>query len=208
MQGKNIAIIAITYNRIDSLRRLLCSLENAFYSNYNPPLIISIDKSDTDDVFNFANSYHWPHGNKIIDYHTSNLGLKQHMLSLGKWFEEYDAIVVLEDDIVVSPNFFHYTRQCVNKYFTNSLIAGISLYSFEVNYQTGTPFQPVKNQYDIYLMSCAMSWGEVLMKNQWLKFYEWYQHNTNFPYSDAYRGIQELNKVISILNEGPRFFKR
>lgn len=34
------------------------------------------------------------------------------------------------------------------------------------------------------------------------------KRSTNFPYSDAYRGIQELNKVISILNEGPRFFKR
>lgn len=42
-----IAIVAVTYNRTDSLKRLLRSLERAHYGNEKPTLIISIDKSKT-----------------------------------------------------------------------------------------------------------------------------------------------------------------
>ena len=51
-----IAIIAVTYNRIDSLTRLLKSLENAEYGDERPTLIISIDKSKTDAVEKFADA--------------------------------------------------------------------------------------------------------------------------------------------------------
>ena len=131
----NIAIIAVTYNRPRSLARLLDSLEQAYYpTNQNITLIISVDKSNTDEVEKFADQYKWPHGTKIVDRHEQNLGLRPHMMSLGKWFEQYDAIVVLEDDLVVSPNYYTYTVQTVEKYHSCPAIAGISLYGFSVNY--------------------------------------------------------------------------
>ena len=181
---KSIAIVAVTYNRLDSLRRLLLSLERADYNQESPTLIISIDKSSTDTIEKFADAYNWPFGILIVDKHDTNLGLRRHMLSLGKWFDRFDAIVVLEDDIVVSPGFYSYTRQCVEHYYANDRIAGISLYNFEVNYQTGTPFQPIHNGQDVFFMNCAMSWGEVWMKESWNKFYEWYKVNEDFAPSD------------------------
>lgn len=182
---KSIAIIAVTYNRLNSLHRLLLSLESADYNQESPTLIISIDKSNTDTIEKFADAYSWPYGSLIVDKHEKNLGLRAHMLSLGKWFNQFDAIVVLEDDIVVSPGFYSYTRQCVERYYDNNRIAGLSLYNFEVNYQTGTPFQPIHNGQDVFFMNCAMSWGEVWMKDSWNKFYEWYKANENFSPSDS-----------------------
>lgn len=176
----NIAIVAVTYNRIVSLKRLLDSLENAYFE-YPVTLVISVDKSNSDEVECFADGFFWSHGEKIVDRHSCNLGLRAHMLSLGKWFEKFDAIVVLEDDIVVSPNFFYYTEQTVEQYYDNPEIAGISLYSIYLNYHTGIPFVPQKNQHDAYFMNCAMSWGEVWMRYSWNKFYEWYQSHKDFP---------------------------
>ena len=49
----------------------------------------------------YADSYEWKHGNKIVDKHETNLGLRDHMLSLGKWFEFFDAIIVLEGGEIV-----------------------------------------------------------------------------------------------------------
>lgn len=175
-----IAIIAVAYNRVDSLCRLLCSLQNAWYGDDHPTLIISIDKSDTDVVEKFADTYDWPHGCKIVKKHEHNLGLRAHMLSLGDWFTQFDALVILEDDIVVSPAFYNYTRQAIDKYFASPEVAGISLYSFATNYINGTPFSPIVNEFDGYFINCAMSWGEVWMKNQWLEFYEWYLEHQNF----------------------------
>lgn len=175
-----IAIVAVAYNRCDSLQRLLISLEKAYYDK-PVTLIISVDKSNTDTVERFADDYVWTHGEKIVDKHEVNLGLRPHMMSLGKWFDHFDAIAVLEDDIVVSPCFFYYASQAVEKYYNCSDIAGISLYGFSVNYQTKMPFIPLKYEYDVYFMNCAMSWGEVWMRDSWRLFYDWYIDHQDFP---------------------------
>lgn len=176
----NLAIIAVAYNRKKSLSRLLDSLEKAYY-NQDVTLIISIDKSDTDIVERFGDDYYWPHGNKIVDKHEKNLGLRTHMLSLGKWFDNFDALVVLEDDIVVSPNFYTYAYQAVSKYHNNHNIAGISLYGIAYNGKTNIPFTPMKNENDAYFMNYAISWGEVWMRDSWKRFFDWYSHHIDFP---------------------------
>lgn len=174
------AIIAVAYNRADSLSRLLSSLERASYPQ-PATLIISIDKSNTDAVERLADGYHWPHGELRVAKHKENLGLRKHMLSLGKYFDEFDALIVLEDDVTVATSFYCYACACVEKYYGKKHIAGISLYSFATNYQTLLPFSPAKSQYDVYLMNCAQSWGEVWMKPQWEEFAKWYEeHSDNF----------------------------
>ena len=130
-----IGICCITYNRLTSLTRLLKSLEDADYDE-NVELIISIDKSDSTDIEDFANMYQWKYGQKHIIAHNSNLGLRKHILSCGLLLKKYDALVVLEDDIVVSPNYYRYVVQCIEKYHDDDRIAGISLYNFPVNYLT------------------------------------------------------------------------
>lgn len=180
----NIAIIAVGYDRKDSMERLLSSLNQAKYNENDITLIISIDKSNTDEVEISAEQFNWSHGQKIVDKHDINLGLRAHMLSLGKWFEQFDALIILEDDIVVSKHFYTYARQCFTIYKNNPDIAGISLYNFFVNYQTSYPFEPLQNEYDIYFMQCAMSWGEVWLKHQWQEFYAWYKKNTEFELSE------------------------
>ena len=178
---KRIAIIAVAYNRVKSLQRLLDSLKNAYYENDSPTLIISIDKSEINEVEQFADAFNWINKNKIVDKHSVNLGLRPHMMSLRKWFDSFDALVVLEDDIVVSKNFYYYVRQCVDKYYEDKNVAGISLYNFEFNYQTEKPFHPFKDENDAYFMQCAMSWGEVWMKSSWQLFFDWYKQNEAFP---------------------------
>ena len=180
---KEIAIVVVTYNRLTSLQRLLSSLCEAFYVDYKPTLIISIDKSETDAIEKYADEFIWKHGKKIVDKHEVNLGLRPHMMSLGKWFDSFDALVVLEDDLVVSKNFFFYTRKCVEKYYDYSDIAGISLYRYEFNYQTQTPFSPMRDEHDAFFMQSAMSWGEVWMKDSWRLFYNWYINNELFTQS-------------------------
>lgn len=178
---RKIAIIVIAYNRLSSLQRLLTSLENACYDGDDVPLIISIDKSDTDAVELFADEYKWSHGEKTVVKHEENIGLRHHVLSQGRWLDIYDAVVVLEDDLSVAKDFWSYTRQTVEKYDSNEEIAGISLYSFAVNYHSCRPFTPVHDGNDVYFMNCAMSWGQIWMREQWRAFEQWYKTHLEFP---------------------------
>lgn len=195
---QSIAIVAVAFNRLYSLQRLLRSLEKAYFEGeQNVPLIISIDKSDTDDVERFADSYVWNYGEKRVIKHNKNIGLKAHVLGLGKWLDEFDAIVVLEDDVVVAEDFWYYVCQCVDVYESNEDIAGVSLYGFSINYHLRHPFIPLHvGGNDVYFMNCAMSWGQVWMRKSWKKFESWCQENQEFKSS--------LNLPESICSWGDR----
>lgn len=173
----NIGICVIAYNRLNSLKRVLRSLSEAYYDNNNIPLIISIDKSDNNDVSEFADSFEWQYGSKNVIKHSVNLGLRNHVLLCGELLEYYDALVVLEDDITVAPSFYFYARQCVDEFHDNPLIAGISLYSFPFNYHNYLPFYPLYSDSDVFLIQNAQSWGEVWMKDSWRAFKKWYDNN-------------------------------
>lgn len=174
MSDYKIAICCITYNRKNSLERLLNSLNDVRYEK-DIPLIISVDKSDSSEVEEFADSYCWRFGEKRVIKHKENLGLRKHVLSCGDLLEEYDALVVLEDDISVSPAFFQFTTECVEKYYNSPEIAGISLYSWNLNSHNFFPFIPIRTNSDVYRLQLAQSWGQVWMKNQWKEFIQWYQ---------------------------------
>lgn len=182
------AIIAVAYNRVHSLERLLNSLNAAVYTA-PITLIISIDKSKTDEVERFADTFNWKHGDKRVAKQTKNLGLRKHMLSLATYFSEFDALIVLEDDITVVPSFMSYVNKTIKKYQNDKQVAGISLYNFNVNYNNGLPFTPLRSTSDVYLIQVAQSWGEIWLKEQWFAFKEWYDENNEefdtplLPYS-------------------------
>lgn len=182
----NVGIVVIAFNRLDSLKRVLNSLSKADYEHFSPTLYISIDKSDVTDVADYARKFNWSFGKKIVIEHPQNLGLRKHVLSCGKLLDDLDGLVVLEDDTTVANAFYSYAVRAVDCYKDNPKIAGISLYSFFRNYQTGQPFLPLNNiSSDVYMMNCAQSWGQVWMKKQWKKFISWYAaHNEEFPVMD------------------------
>lgn len=173
----DIAICIIAYNRLDSLKRVLASLEKGYYDS-SVTLIVSIDKSDTTIVEDYAKQYNWKFGEKRVVTHSLNLGLRKHVLQCGDLLNEYDALIVLEDDISVAPSFYYYAKQCVEKFFDDPKIAGISLYNFPLNYHNNLPFNPLHSDSDVYFMQCAQSWGQVWMKKQWFAFKEWYLKNS------------------------------
>ena len=174
------AIVVIGYNRPEGIYRLLCSLEKAYYDE-PVDLIISIDNSGRNDVEKVAEDFSWSFGEKRIITYPEKQGLRNHILHCGDFVNEYRAIAVLEDDIIVSPGFFLYLKKCVEKYSQDDNIAGISLYNNLFNQNSGMVFEPALSQYDIYFMQYAQSWGQVWMRDQWLAFKEWYStHNEPF----------------------------
>lgn len=172
----SIAIVVIAYNRDRSLARLLDSIGNA-YIDKDTTLIVSIDKSNNPLVAKVANDYDWKYGKKEVVCHKKNLGLRKHILGSGKYLDNYDAIIILEDDIIVSRYFYLYAMLTVHQYYKDRNIAGISLYGFQTVYHNFKPFIPQKNIFDVYFMQNAQSWGQIWMREQWWEFMEWYRNN-------------------------------
>ena len=169
-------VIAIGYNRVKSMERLLNALKRADYKEKNVTLIISIDNSGVDDVIDTAQNFNWEYGEKVVKTYSERQGLRAHILKCGSYIDEYnlDAVAVFEDDVFPSPAFFNYMEQAVSYYKDDDNIAGISLYTHLWNVNASMPFQPSFNGFDNYFMCFAQSWGQVWMRKQWQQFMEWY----------------------------------
>lgn len=177
------AIVAIGYNRKKSIERLLNSVSAANYEGDKVDLIISIDKSDNPEVETFAAEYEWEYGEKIVRTFTERQGLRKHVLSCGDYFEYYDYLIILEDDLWVSENYYSFAKRAVEYYQSDDKIAGISLYSHLWNVNALQNFIPENSPYDVYFLQFAQSWGQVWMKEVWNRFMEWYDENKDINLS-------------------------
>jgi hypothetical protein len=176
------AIVVVTYNRPVSLNRLLSFLSNAFFDSLDINLVISIDyqSSNThDEVVKISNDFVWKYGCKKIIEHKNNLGLREHVLSCGDLSEKYGAVIVLEDDIVISPYFYNYALQTLTVYDKDSNIAGISLYGYEWSQVANRLFCAAQNGSDVYFAQNAQSWGQLWSYKMWREFREWYHTHKN-----------------------------
>lgn len=173
-----LAVVVVGYNRVSGMKRLLSSLECAYYGTDKVDLIISIDNSGLAEPIEAAQQFVWTHGEKLVRSFPQRQGLRKHILSCGEYLQQYDAIAVLEDDIVVSPAYYEYMKQTVEYYKDNSDIAGISLYTHKTNVNVNAPFDAQSGTYDVYYQQFAQSWGQIWMKNQWADFVKWYESHS------------------------------
>lgn len=177
---RHFAIVVIGYNNGKSILRLLQSIQRAEYGKDSVDLIISIDHSGNQVVESIAENFEWYIGTKKIRTFKERQGLKKHILSCGSFLEQYDAIFVFEDDIIVSPYFYEYGKKCIDFYYNDKTVEGISLYSSQWNQNANFPFVPLKTKYDMYFLQLAPSWGQIWFKDRFEKFMEWYNDNQDF----------------------------
>jgi len=167
-------IVVIAYNRPSSLDRILTSISNASYPNDSVRLIISIDRNDKDinnnKVFEMANKYNWEHGEKEIIFQEENLGLRKHIIKCGDLLNQFDSLIMLEDDLFVSPYFYRYSIEALEFYKNHSYVGGIALYNYSFNETARLPFTPIDDGNDSYFLQLACSWGQVWTSGQWKLF--------------------------------------
>jgi len=170
------AIVVIGYNRPHSLKRLLDSLSDAKIPK-NTKLLISLDYCKDKASFVIANEFFWKFGDKDIIFQNKNLGLKKHVLKCGDLTDKYGSIIMLEDDLFVSENFYEFATQALNYYSMDKKIGGISLYTHLYNVHSKTFFRALDDDSDVFFFQFASSWGQAWTRTQWKGFRKWFKEN-------------------------------
>jgi hypothetical protein len=207
-------IVIVAYNRPRSLKRLLKSISLARYPEWEITLVISIDNhKDNTDVLEMAKEYSWQYGPKEIRYQEINLGLKTHILQCGDYCLDYDSVIILEDDLFVSPNFYFYAIESLEFTKKDRRIGGISLYNHQLNVHTRDHFNALEDGYDNWYFQFASSWGQVWSRDQWIGFREWLSKNSELKSHDtipryvlSWSDKSWLKYYITYLIETNRYF--
>ncbi len=169
----NVPVVIVAYNRPDSLARLLGSLARARHPR-KTRLIISVDGgAGNEETVRVACDFDWKPGEKEIIVREKNLGLKDHVLACAGMAADFGAVIILEDDLYVSPFYYEYAMKAVSFYRGDDRVAGISLYSHGFNETAGFPFVPYHDGSDVFFMQVPCSWGQCWTGEQWKKFSAW-----------------------------------
>ncbi len=170
------AIVVAAFQRPHSLERLLRSLEAAARNvSKRPTLVISVDGgagAERDACVACAASLCWK-GEKRVISHDRNLGLKAHILSCGDLTEQLGAVVLLEEDVGLSPMALRFAEGALERYGDSPGVAGVSLYSLIYNEFALRPFLPIDDGFDTYFAQTGSSWGAIWTPRQWSRFRTW-----------------------------------
>lgn len=168
------AMVVVAYNRPASLQRLLGSLA-VLQGATDVPLVISIDAGGEHfaQVLAVAEQFKWTFGEKRIIVRERPLGLKAHIFTCGDLVNEYGSIILLEDDLFVSPMAYRYVADALNFYAADPRIAGISLNALWFHGITHEPFTPYLDDDDVFFMQIAWFQGQAYTQKQWQAFRQW-----------------------------------
>ena len=172
-------IVVIAYTRLYTLKRLLLALDKAIYPS-DVRLIISIEKAENNlDILKYATDFEWKYGEKICVYQKQHLGLVNHFFKCCDLTQQFGPIILLEDDLFVSPVFYKYASDALQFYEHEEQVGGISLYTISRNGYNKEPFIPLPDESDIFFLQIEYCLGQAYNPAHWLAFRDWYTNETN-----------------------------
>lgn len=185
------AIVVVAYNRPTSLRRLLTSLAR-LQGAVDVPLVVAVDAGGDQfaQVVAVAEQFAWSLGEKRILVRERPYGLINHVFACGDLVDEFGAIILLEDDLVVSPMAYRYAADALDFYADDAQIAGISLNGLWFHGVTHEPFTPFLDDGDVFFMQIAWFQGQAYTQKQWAAFREW--RETAVPTISSADNMHEL----------------
>lgn len=165
-------IVVAAHARPQSTRRLLETLLRSDLDS-GTPLIISIDRgtdpavaSESDQIERLAGEFSWPFGHKQIIIH-DGIGLVAHFHACGELTRDHDAIVLLEDDLVVGPGFMRWATAALQHAETDARIAGVSLAAPWFDGYRRLRFEPIDDGTDAFFAQVPWYDGMAWTRRMW-----------------------------------------
>lgn len=155
-------IVIFAFNRPASLQRMIGSLkQNSLYENSEKFIYVDgprfeKEQGEVNEVIAFAKSVTT---NVVIS--SVNKGLGNSIIEgVSAVIEKYGKAIVLEDDLVFTPNFLSYMNQALDFYEMDNRIISICGYGLKIK-------RPDDYLGDVYLSGRSSSWGWATWKDRW-----------------------------------------
>ncbi|WP_170351168.1 glycosyltransferase [Ruegeria atlantica] len=167
MNNSYAPILIFAYNRPDRLSQTLQSLKRC-PEFLESPLNVFIDgprtAKDTKMVKRVREVIqNLEHPNKTIHVRERNLGLKASISKgVSDELRENDCAIILEDDLILSPQTLHFFNQALAKFASDDRVWSISGYMYDV--------ASFKERRDAFFVPFPHPWGWATWKTSWERF--------------------------------------
>ena len=160
----NAPVALFVYNRLIHTQRVLEALNNCVGAESTELYIFSDgakkgeDQKRVNHVREFVTKFPFKGKMKVIESNV-NMGLYSSITQgINRVFETYDSVIVLEDDLVVHPEFLVFMQHYLNIYSQFDNVIQISGYLF-ANLDVRIP--------EPFLMNLSTTWGWATWKEKW-----------------------------------------
>lgn len=159
-------ICLFTYNRLELTKATINNLHKNYLATESELFVFSDgwkNESCKHKVVEVRNFLKTISGFKKITIFEvdSNKGLATSIIDgITQILSEYDNIIVLEDDLLTTPNFLDFMNQCLTRYKDDDSIISVSGHSLKFKLPQGYSS-------DVYVHGRADSWGWATWKNRW-----------------------------------------
>lgn len=159
-------ICLFTYNRLPETEQTIEALKNNYLAKESDIIIFSDGPKNEDSRIKVEQVRYYIKnitGFKTVKIIESpvNKGLANSIISgVSKVFENYETVIVLEDDLITKPNFLNFMNDCLVAFDNNEKIQSINGYSPLINLDLSQ---------NIYLHIRTFSWGWATWKRYWNK---------------------------------------
>lgn len=165
---QNLAPIALfVYNRPEHTRRTISYLQKNLLADESRLFIFSdgpktdADKAKVDEIRKMAEGITGFKSVKLIT-RKENLGLANSIISgVTKLVNEYDKVIVFEDDLLSSPYTLQYFNESLNRYAKEEKVMHIGAYMYDL---------PDKKLPETFFYRAATSWGWATWARAWKEF--------------------------------------
>lgn len=200
-----VPIALFTYKRVDTLTKTITALLQNYLASQTELYIYSdgpkddIDVSKVNEVRNYIKKING-FKNIIIKENKENLGLANSVIyGVTEVINRHGKVIVVEDDLITSPNFLDFMNQSLSFYQNDKEIISISGFTLDL------PSLPIKN--DNYFGYRASSWGWGTWKSQWDKIDWGVSDYKQFINSIALqrkfnRGGSDMTKMLKFHHQG------
>ena len=165
-------IVLFTYNRLEHTKQTITALQRNKLAKESELFIYSDgfknknDKTQVLEVREYLETINGFKRIKIIEQN-KNLGLAESIIEgVTEIINIYGKIIVVEDDIVTSPNFLDYMNKSLSLYKEEEKVWHISAWNY--------PIERINNE-DTFLWRVMNCWGWGTWKDKWSN----YEKNTN-----------------------------
>lgn len=161
-----IPIVLFAFIRLDTLQKTISALQNNYLANQSD-LFIFVDGPKNEEqillqkpLISFVQSIKGFHSVNI-KLSDINKGLDPSIIEgVSEIINRYGRVIVLEDDIVTTPNFLDFMNQALDMYADNDKVMSISGFGLDV-------YKPKEYESDVYLFGRSTSWGWATWKDRW-----------------------------------------